>query len=88
MTEDITIEIENDIVNTFEKWLPYVDLKDIQISNNDNNQLDIKIVFDIGNTPSLLPTRELQTVEVSFVGVGAGTDTDSFKTTIDPVIPL
>jgi phage baseplate assembly protein W len=88
MTEDITIEIENDIVNTFEKWLPYVDLKDIQISNNDNNQLDIKIVFDIGNTPSLLPTRELQTVEVSFVGVGAGTDTDPFKTTIDPVIPL
>ena len=29
ITEDITIQIENDIVDTFSTWLPFVDLREI-----------------------------------------------------------
>ena len=46
ITEDTTIEIENNIVDTFERWLPFVDLRDIQI-NTDNNQVNINITFSI-----------------------------------------
>ena len=31
LTEDITIQIENNIVDVFSKWLPFVDLRNIGI---------------------------------------------------------
>ena len=31
MTEETSIQIENDIVDVFSRWLPFVELKDIQI---------------------------------------------------------
>ena len=61
VTENTVIEIENDIVSTFERWLPFVQLEDIQvdISNQDRNQIKIDIKFNIINVPS-----ELQSVGV------------------------
>tara|TARA_E500000331_G_scaffold243864_1_gene234308 strand:+ start:1260 stop:1694 length:435 start_codon:yes stop_codon:yes gene_type:complete len=61
VTENTVIEIENDIVSTFERWLPFVQLDDIQvdISNQDRNQIKIDIKFNIINVPS-----ELQSVGV------------------------
>ena len=64
ITEDTTIEIENNIVDTFERWLPFVDLKDIQI-NSDNNQVNIDITFSIKRS-----SASLETVSVTFDGVG------------------
>ena len=64
ITEDTTIEIENNIVDTFERWLPFVDLKDIQI-NSDNNQVNIDITFSIKRA-----SASLETVSVTFDGVG------------------
>ena len=64
-------KIENNIVDVFETWLPYVELKDIKI-NNSGNKSTIEIVFDISNTPSLT-NNSLETVTVEFAGVGSGT---------------
>ena len=59
ITEDTTIEIENNIVDTFERWLPFVDLNDIQI-NTDNNQVNINITFSIKRASTfLIPIKTL-----------------------------
>ena len=55
ITEDTLIEIENDIVDVFETWLPFVELKDIQTnidsSNGEQNKININIVFGINRAP-------------------------------------
>ena len=51
ITEDTRVQIENNIVDVFETWLPFVELKDIQISSDsvteDSNKININIVFSI-----------------------------------------
>ena len=61
ITEDITIQIENDIVDTFETWLPFVELREININkeDQDKNRLGIDIKFNIRSVPT-----ELQSVGV------------------------
>ena len=58
ITEDTTIEIENNIVDVFETWLPFVDLRDIQINidseNQANNKISINITFSISKAPDSL----------------------------------
>ena len=58
ITEDTTIEIENNIVDVFETWLPFVDLKDIQKNidseNQTNNKIGINITFSINKAPGSL----------------------------------
>ena len=58
ITEDVRIQIENDIVDTFETWLPFVELRDIEISSDsiteDRNKININIVFNIKRAPSSL----------------------------------
>ena len=43
ITEDTQVQIENDIVDTFNTWLPFVELREINIdtSNQDKNQINI-----------------------------------------------
>tara|TARA_B100000131_G_C17943715_1_gene543441 strand:+ start:333 stop:785 length:453 start_codon:yes stop_codon:yes gene_type:complete len=61
ITENTVIEIENDIVETFNRWLPFVVLNDIEVDlkDQDMNKIKINIQFNIANTPS-----ELQSVGV------------------------
>ena len=58
ITEDVRIQIENDIVDTFETWLPFVELRDIEISSDsiteDRNKININIVFNIKKAPNSL----------------------------------
>ena len=58
ITEDTKIQIENDIVDTFETWLPFVELRDIEIITNsiteDRNKININIVFNIKKAPTSL----------------------------------
>ena len=58
ITADTTIDIENNIVDVFETWLPFVDLKDIQINidseNQTNNKIGINITFSINKAPGSL----------------------------------
>jgi len=54
ITEDVRIQIENDIVDTFETWLPFVNLGDIQITTDQDNKININIIFNIKRAPSSL----------------------------------
>ena len=51
ITENTAVEIENDIVQTFSYWLPFVQIRDIQIdlSRQDANQIGIKLIFKVKN---------------------------------------
>ena len=71
MTEDLQIQIENNIVDLFERWLPFVNLTNINIERrNDVNQTNVNIEFNIRRTPN-----SLESVQVTFDGVGGTTTT-------------
>ena len=71
MTEDLTIQIENNIVDVFERWLPFVELRNIDVERrNEANQTKINIEFNIRRTPN-----SLESVQVTFDGVGGGSST-------------
>ena len=61
VTENTVVEIENDIVDTFERWLPFVQLNDINIdiTDQDKNTIKINVKFAIANAPN-----DLQSVGV------------------------
>jgi phage baseplate assembly protein W len=71
MTEDLQIQIENNIVDVFERWLPFVNLTNINIERrNDVNQTNVNIEFNIRRTPN-----SLESVQVTFDGVSGTTTT-------------
>tara|TARA_R100000742_G_C4221982_1_gene45508 strand:- start:135 stop:602 length:468 start_codon:yes stop_codon:yes gene_type:complete len=73
MTEEITVQVENNIVDAFQKWLPFVQIRDIGINQNDSlNQVNINLVFSIQRAPN-----SLESVQVTFDGVGAGSTTSN-----------
>ena len=61
ITENTVVEIENDIVETFSRWLPFVQLNDIKvdITDQDRNKIKIDVKFNIANAPN-----DLQSVGV------------------------
>jgi phage baseplate assembly protein W len=61
ITENTVIQIENDIVDTFARWLPFVQLNDINIdiTDQDKNTIKINVKFAIANAPN-----DLQSVGV------------------------
>jgi len=63
INENTQIEIENNIVDVFERWLPFVDLKDIEINidseNQEKNKIDINIFFSINRAPGSLESVEV-----------------------------
>lgn len=73
MTEDLTIQIENNIVDVFERWLPFVELRNIDVERrNEANQTKINIEFNIRRAPN-----SLESVQVTFDGVGGGSSTNT-----------
>ena len=56
ITEDVKIQIENNIVDVFETWLPFVELRDIQIASDsvgaNQNKININIIFNIRKAPN------------------------------------
>ena len=71
MTEDLTIRIENNIVDVFQRWLPFVELRNINVERKDDiNQTNINIQFNIRRAPN-----SLESVQVTFDGVGSGEST-------------
>ena len=77
ITEDSRIEIENNIVDTFNTWLPFVELRqiDVDTGRQDQNQIKINITFNIKRAPN-----SLNSVQVTFDGVG-GWDITTTETT-------
>ena len=58
INEDTNILIENEIVDTFEKWLPFVEIQELDVNtqpiNSDRNQIKIKVTFNIRRAPGSL----------------------------------
>ena len=58
MNENTQVEIENNIVDVFQTWLPFVDLKhidiDIDSENQDRNKIKIDITFALTKAPESL----------------------------------
>ena len=54
ITDDTAIEIENDIVDTFQTWLPFVELQNIEVDlgDQDRNTIKINVTFNIRNAPT------------------------------------
>ena len=58
INENTSIEIENNIVDVFETWLPFVELNNIEINtdaeNQEHNKIKINITFSIKRAPGTL----------------------------------
>ena len=63
INENTSIEIENNIVDVFNTWLPFVELKDIQTNidstNREQNKIKINITFSIKKSPTSLESVEV-----------------------------
>ena len=67
-TDDTRIAIENEIVDTFSFWLPFVEIRDIEIFMGDDdavgkNRLSIKILFNIKRDPNTLDSVQVSVGE-------------------------
>jgi phage baseplate assembly protein W len=53
----LAVKIEEVITESITNWLPYVDIRQIDVSpsneNRDRNQVEISITFGVSNTPDL-----------------------------------
>ena len=60
MTEENLIRIQDSILDKFEFWLPFVEVRDIQVQSIDNNtdiganEIRVKILFNIKRDPNTL----------------------------------
>ena len=68
VTDEIIINIQNDIVDIFKVWLPFVEIQDIQVSANETDaigrkKLSVNIVFNITKDPT-----SLESVQVEITG--------------------
>ena len=57
------MSIQDSILDILKIWLPFVEVKDIQITNNNSNELRVVIVFNIVQDPNTL-----NSVAVTFSG--------------------
>ena len=53
ITDDIEYEIQIDIINLFRQWLPFVEVKSMNVTTN-NNTLNVAIDFNIVQDPNTL----------------------------------
>ena len=68
VTDETIINIQNDIVETFRIWLPFVEIQNIEVSANETdsigrNKLLVNIVFNITKDPT-----SLESVQVEIIG--------------------
>jgi phage baseplate assembly protein W len=65
-TDELRVGIENDIVDTFSFWLPFVNITDLQIgmsdggSGVDKNRLNIYLEFNINRDPNTLESVQVE----------------------------
>ena len=64
-TDETVLGVQNDIVDTFKVWLPFVEIRDIQVSMNGNdsiekNTMSINIVFNITKDPDTLESVQIE----------------------------
>tara|TARA_Y100000310_G_C20405647_1_gene679546 strand:- start:218 stop:667 length:450 start_codon:yes stop_codon:yes gene_type:complete len=67
MTDDLRLRIETDIIDTFSFWLPFVQIRNLEIdmvspedNNIGNNKLYINILFNISRDPNTLESVQVE----------------------------
>ena len=65
-SDETVFSIQNDIVDTFKNWLPFVEIQDIQVnmsSINDSigkNTMNVTIIFNITQDPNTLESVSIE----------------------------
>ena len=64
-TDETSFSIQNDIVDTFRNWLPFVEIQDIQVNMSDNdsigkNTMNVTILFNITQDPNTLESVSIE----------------------------
>ena len=66
-TDELRLQVENDILDTFEFWLPFVQVRDLKVQMSDvtaggvnNNKLIISVVFNITRDPNTLESVQVE----------------------------
>ena len=77
ITEENLLAIQNGILDKFEFWLPFVEVRDIQVLNRENdidigtNEIRVKILFNIKQDPNTIDS-----ITLDFSGDTSVTETD------------
>ena len=66
-TDELRLQIENDILDTFDFWLPFIQVKDLTVQMStttagsvNNNKLIINVVFNITRDPNTLESVQVE----------------------------
>jgi len=64
-TDELVLSIQNDIVDVFKLWMPFIEIRDIQINMDENdsigkNKMNINIVFNITRDPDTLESVQVE----------------------------
>ena len=66
-TDELRLQIENDILDIFDFWLPFVQVKDLTVEMSsatagsvNNNKLIISVVFNITRDPNTLESIQVE----------------------------
>lgn len=61
-TDDLAIGVQNEILNTIKFWMPFVEVRDIQVSMSDENRgtMKIQVMFNITKSPNTLESVEIE----------------------------
>ena len=64
-TDELVLSIQNDIVDVFKQWMPFIEIRDIQVSLDENdsigkNKMSINIVFNITRDPDTLESVQIE----------------------------
>ena len=63
MTSETIMSVQNKILDTFQRWLPFVEVRDIRINNEaiepNLNQIRVNIIFNIKRDPNTIDSVSL-----------------------------
>ena len=66
-TDELRLQIENDILDTIDFWLPFIQVKDLKVGMSsatagsvNNNKLIISVVFNITRDPNTLESVQIE----------------------------
>ena len=71
-TEDTIIAVQNEIIDTFKRWLPFVEIREINVSMDElsaigKNKMTISILFNITRDPNTLESVRVEIGETSAI---------------------
>ena len=65
ITGETTLAIQNEIIETFNFWLPFITIKDIKVETTsadgtNPNQISINVIFNLDKDPNTLESVQVQ----------------------------